>query len=439
MRILRVTQKIYPDSSGGGAYHVHALSRDQAAMGHDVTLLAVDEGVDEPHVQSAEGYTVVRYPALASPLGNAVSAGLAQYLAWDDPDVIHAHSHLYFATNLAALRRRLGGPPLAITNHGLYSQTAPERVFDGYLRTLGRWTFDGADTVFCYTPTDRDRLRDLGVSADVTVVPNGIDTTRFTPDGPASEVETGGGCPAVRSDGTAVTETPVRADGTGDLVGDGVRSGGTDGRSARGPVVLFVGRLVEGKRPADAVRAFARARTTLDAAGDDVPVDGAGDDGSGAAASVGDGNSNGNARLVMVGDGPLRQDLEDLASELGVSASVSFLGHLPYDEMPRTYRAADVLLLPSRAEGLPRTVLEALASATPAVTSALDQLVPLLGDAGRTVPVGNVDGFATALVEVLSDERRRARLGRQGRELVASTYDWASTVERTTERLEELV
>lgn len=41
MRILRVTQKIYPDVKGGGPYHVYALSRDQAAMGHDVTVLIV--------------------------------------------------------------------------------------------------------------------------------------------------------------------------------------------------------------------------------------------------------------------------------------------------------------------------------------------------------------------------------------------------------------
>jgi len=39
MRILRVAQHLYPDTKGGGQYHVHAMSRDQAAMGHDVTVL----------------------------------------------------------------------------------------------------------------------------------------------------------------------------------------------------------------------------------------------------------------------------------------------------------------------------------------------------------------------------------------------------------------
>ena len=43
MRILRVAPWIYPDTNGGGDYHVHAMSRDQAAMGHDVTVLTTRE------------------------------------------------------------------------------------------------------------------------------------------------------------------------------------------------------------------------------------------------------------------------------------------------------------------------------------------------------------------------------------------------------------
>ena len=132
MRILRVAQHLYPDMKGGGQYHVHAMSRDQAAMGHDVTVLTtrVDESL--PRVEETHGYAVVRVSPGISTLGNDVSPAVARVL-WsadaDDYDVIHAHSNLYFSTNLAALKARLGDIPLAITNHGLYSQSAPERVF----------------------------------------------------------------------------------------------------------------------------------------------------------------------------------------------------------------------------------------------------------------------------------------------------------------------
>ncbi len=51
MRILRVAQKVYPEVPGGGTYHVHAMCRDQAAMGHDVTLLTIRHDESLPHVE----------------------------------------------------------------------------------------------------------------------------------------------------------------------------------------------------------------------------------------------------------------------------------------------------------------------------------------------------------------------------------------------------
>jgi len=363
MRILRVAQKVYPDVVGGGPYHVHAMSRDQAAMGHDVTVLTVEDDSDKPHVEQRNGYTVVRYPAIAEPLGNAVAPGIASFLRRArDYDVVHAHSHLYFATNLASLVRRLDSTPLAITNHGLYSQTAPEWVFDVYLRTLGRWTFDSADVVFCYTEADRDRLREKGVSTNVAVVHNGIDTDRFTPEG--------------------VLDDRIHGD----------------------PAVLFVGRLVEGKRPSDALAAFDRLH-------DRFP----------------------DAVLNVCGEGPLRGDLETEARERGLANRISFLGHVDYGAMPAVYRAADVLVLPSRAEGLPRTVLEAMASGTPVVVSALEQVEPVVESGGETVAVGDVEGFRAGLEAVVDSLASYSPV-----ETVAGHFEWADTVEQTTAVLEDV-
>ncbi|WP_277542845.1 glycosyltransferase family 4 protein [Haloarcula laminariae] len=360
MRILRVAQKLYPEVPGGGTYHVHAMSRDQAAMGHDITVLTVADGLDRPQWERRAGYTVVRQPRTATLLGNDLSVGVARFLRRVGAfDVVHAHSHLYASTNLAAVARRFTETPLAITNHGLYSQNAPERLFDLYLRTAGRWTFDQADLLFCYTAEDRRRVRSVGVDSPVAVVPNGVDTDRFTPDGPTSD----------------------RIDHDG-------------------PVVLFVGRLVEGKRPQDAVRAVAGLPPSLD------------------------------ARLYVVGDGPMRSELEAMAGE-----ETTFLGQVPYDAMPAIYRSGDVLVLPSRAEGLPRTVLEAFASGVPVVSSYLEHTAPIVEEAGETVPLGDVERYRMALRRVLHESRR---LGSRGRETALDRFQWRETVERTTARLEGL-
>ncbi len=360
MRILRVAQKVYPDVKGGGPYHVHAMSRDQAAMGHDVTVLTVRHDESLPHVEERDGYTVVRYDPATTLLGNDISPGLAQYLqSAEEFDVMHAHSHLYFATNLAALKRFLGDIPLAITNHGLYSQNAPEWVFDLYLRSLGRWTFDQADVVFCYTETDKERVQEFGVSSPIEVVSNGIDTERFTPEGPES-----------------------------DLV------------ESEGPVVLFVGRLVEGKRPSVALEAFASVV-------EEYP----------------------DAELYFCGEGSLRRELEVQASELGLADFVTFLGQIPYDEMPAVYRSADLFVLSSRAEGVPRTIMESLSAGVPVVCSKLSQVQSAFGDNVAYASTNDADSFGDQMLEVLEMDIHPG---------LASQHSWEKTVIETTMMLEDM-
>ena len=362
MRILRVAQKCYPDLFGGGTYHIHALSRDQAAMGHDVTVLTVRHDATLSQTEVRDGYCIVRQPSTVEVLGNDISVGVARSLRQaGDFDVVHAHSHLYASTNLAALAARVSDVPLAITNHGLFSQSARESLFDAYLRTLGRWTFDAAEVVFCYTETDRDRLRAYGVSAPISVVANGIDTDRFTPTG----------------------QTTDRVDGD--------------------PAIVFAGRLVEGKRPCDAVEAVARLRERRPG-----------------------------ATLTICGEGPRSGDVAQRATTLGVADAVTLLGRVSYDEMASVYRSADALVLPSRAEGLPRTVLEALACDVPVVTSDLDQLSRLVCGVGETAAIGDIEGFTAALDRVVDGTPREPRT------VVTGEYNWSSTVAETTAILERL-
>jgi glycosyltransferase involved in cell wall biosynthesis len=156
----------------------------QSAMGHRVTVLTSDHGeTHRPREETRAGYTLRRYRQTGEPFGNSITPGLVTDLRrlFDQFDIVHAHSHLYFSTNAAAAVARTKETPFVVTNHGLLSQSAPKWLQSGFLHTVSRFTFDSADRVFCYTTTDRDRLRQLGVSAPIAVVPNGIDTEMFTP------------------------------------------------------------------------------------------------------------------------------------------------------------------------------------------------------------------------------------------------------------------
>lgn len=369
MRILRVAQKVYPDVPGGGAYHVHALSRDQAAMGHDVTVATVRHEKEAPREEFRAGYRVLRFDPSLELVGNEISANLAKFLATaTNYDIIHAHSHLYFSTNLAAAKRSLSSVPLAITNHGLYSQNAPRWLFDIYLKTIGRHTFNAADVIFCYTEEDRNRVQEFGVSSDIRVVENGIDTDRFTPSGPQS-----------------------------------------DHISRDGPVVLFVGRLVEGKRPLDALNSFARIK-------DKHP----------------------NASIYFVGSGPLRDDLLTAIEDHGLQEQAHLIGQVEYDDMPRIYRAGDLLMLPSEAEGFPRTVLEAFSSGIPVITSSLPHLQEIVNEGGKTAPVGDIREFSDLIDQFLGDQKLRSDLGTHARSLVVKRFTWERTVEETTTALGEI-
>jgi glycosyltransferase involved in cell wall biosynthesis len=371
MRILRVAQDIYPDTVGGAPYHIHALSRDQAEMGHDVTVLTVSDGTDKPRREERDGYMLVRQRPGVDLFGNELFTGTLDFLRdADQYDVIHAHSHLFFSSNVAAAFGRFTDTALAVTCHGLISQRAPELVSRAHLHTVGKWTYDAADVTFTYTDVERERLRELGVDADVRVVSNGVEIDRFAPNGDHHDVID----------------------------------------QAAGAAILFVGRLVEGKRPDDVLAAFKRVHRELPS-----------------------------AQLFYCGDGPMMDDLQRSVAASGLDDAVTFLGQVPYDEMPTVFRAADLFVLASRTEGFPRTVMESLACGTPVVSTHLEQTAPVVEKAGETVSIGDVEGLASAIDGLVSEPARLGKLGSTGRAMIKAEYDWEGTVQQTTAATRALV
>ena len=115
-------------------------------------------------------------------------------------------------------------------------------------------------------------------------------------------------------------------------------------------------------------------------------------------------------RLVMVGDGKHRQELEERAAALGIGDNVVFLGTLSDGGAIRqALDAADLFMLPSRQEGLPRAMVEAMARALPCIGSTVGGIPELL-PAEDLVPAGDVNALARKIREVATDRQRMARM-----------------------------
>lgn len=122
---------------------------------------------------------------------------------------------------------------------------------------------------------------------------------------------------------------------------------------------------------------------------------------------------------LICGNGPRRQQLQELVRELDVGERVHFLGYRR--DIPDMLAMADVFCLPSFREGLPLSVMEAMASGTPVVCSRIRGAEDLIdpGQGGVLVtPADSVDGFADALGSLSADSGLRAGMGAHNRQRV---------------------
>ncbi len=135
-------------------------------------------------------------------------------------------------------------------------------------------------------------------------------------------------------------------------------------------------------------------------------------------------------RLILVGDGPLREELVALAETLGLGDVVWFAGDR--SDVPELLQAMDVFVLPSLGEGISNTVLEAMACGLPVIATAVGGNLELVrdGDNGALVPVGDPDALAARLGELLNDEARRARAANNALQFVQDHFHWENTVRK---------
>lgn len=169
-------------------------------------------------------------------------------------------------------------------------------------------------------------------------------------------------------------------------------------------IVIYVGRLSPEKGLRELVGGFARAARHLP-----------------------------EALLVLVGDGPMRPELDLLVRTAGLNPwQVRFIGRVSPAEIPFWLRAADIFSLTSPSEGFPCALLEAMAAGLPSVVSAIPANLQLVDEGvhGLTVPFGDEETMGEAFLKLWGDPGLRHRMAKAARQRVLDNYSTAKVVER---------
>jgi glycosyltransferase involved in cell wall biosynthesis len=176
-------------------------------------------------------------------------------------------------------------------------------------------------------------------------------------------------------------------------------------------VVAFVGRLVKDKGILELIQAMALVRSKMPS-----------------------------AKLLVIGEKNfpdvatkrvVQPLLEDAIAEGGLQDAIRFTGFR--DDVPRLLRAADVMVLPSRGgEGMPRSIIEAMATGLPVVATNVrgSREEVIHGETGLLVPPRDADRLAHAILELLSDPREAREMGTRGRQRALDLYDERIVLER---------
>ncbi len=292
-------------------------------------------------------------------------------------DVVHLHYPFFFGAESVWLRSLSGGPRYVVTYHQDVLFAGPLRLAEAaHHWLLGRRVLGRAARVLA-TSWDYARASRLRGLMDrrpgiVDELPNGVDPSRFHP---------------------SVEGASVRA---------------RYGIEPRDPVLLFVGALDRAhyfKGVGILLEALAQLPASLRA-----------------------------ARLLMVGDGNLRQAYQQRAAELGVEDRVTFCGRVPDEELPAHYAACNVLVLPSTTmgEAFGVVLLEAMACARPVIASNLPGVRTVVSDGvdGLLVQPGETDDLAHRLRAILDEPERQRMMGARGRAKVEERYAWSAIIPR---------
>jgi len=382
MRVLLLNDRF--DQTGGSQIMTAGLRDELRWRGHDVRVMTSRAGTDDPATDYACFGSLGRLQTLTRTVNPSAVGVLRRALRDFDPDVVHARA---FLTQLSpAILPLLAGRP-AVMHAVMYDAVCPT---GGKLLPSGQVCQSRAGWVcrqHCLSPPafavlmgQRALWRRWRGAFDAIVA-----NSRATAD--KLEAEEIGPVDVVWN---AVATTPPRPPLTDP------------------PTLAVVARLSREKGVGVAIEALAKARQA-------VP----------------------DARLIVVGDGPLRDELTAMADRLGIASAVDFAGRVPHDQVSETVGGAWAQLVPSTwDEPFGLVAAEAMMRGTAAIVSdsgGLHEIVPH-ERAGLRPPPGDVDAWADAMQRVLTSRDLAEQWGSAAREHALQHF----TIDRMVDRFEAI-
>lgn len=329
---MRVRFLITSLDRGGAEKYLAMTARGLAARGHDVGVACL-RGFGPVASELADAGIPVR----------TVGAGLVGWLRRERPQILYGF--LFHATIGARMAGRLAGVPVIVSSEQLMAMERGARML------AYRATWDLCDHYVAVAGAVRDFLRDaVGIPARrVTVIPSGLDPSRYRPATPARE-----------------------------------------------PVVASIGHLRRNDQKG--YRFLVEASKRLP-----------------------------DVRFIVAGEGTPPRD----------RGRVEFVG--PIEDVSAFLAPASLYVQPSRWEGFPNAVIEAMACGLPVVATRVAGMPEQVADTGWIVPPADAEALAAAIGEALGDRRRLAAKGRAARDRVEREYSEARLVDRHAELFERLV
>ena len=377
----------YPPAPGGAEDQVREVLNHLVERGHEVVVYTSDMWKEHPFERMTEpddevdGVRVVRKRTfqMTSAIHYPFMPGMNELLSVP-ADLVHAHSFGYYHTNIAALRKRLSRTPLVITPH----YHPPETMQGGFARhqlrkvydaRIANWVFQQADAILFNTHAELASMaHHIDDMGKARVIPNGLHTEVYQ---------------------ELPDPAPFR-----------------ETRGIEGPMVLYLGRLAVNKRMELVIGA-------LPALLEVVP----------------------DLKLVIAGpDDGVGEEWQALARSMGLEDQVHFEGFLSEEDKLAAFTAADVFVLPSEWEAYGLVLMEAQACGTPCIVAdrggPKEVIAP--GETGIVVPFGDEERWTTALLDLLTDDALRQRMGRAARERAMTVFRWSKIMAQVEEVYREV-